>query len=75
MAPPFTQDASWIWSAEGSHAAPPAGGGSPSHYQVRMFRRSFEVEDPAAARMVQVSADSRYLFFCNGVLLGRGPAK
>lgn len=40
-----------------------------------MFRRTFEVEDPAAPRVVHVSADSRYLFFCNGVLLGRGPAK
>ncbi len=34
------------------------------------------MKDPAAARLeVHVSADSRYLFFCNGTLVGRGPAK
>jgi hypothetical protein len=73
---PFIQHASWIWSAEGTHAVPPADASSPSHYQVRLFRRTFEVKDPAAARLeVHVSADSRYLFFCNGTLVGRGPAK
>jgi len=73
---PFVNSASWIWSAEGSHAVPAPGAGSPSHYQVRYFRRTFEVADPAAAALtVHVSGDSRYLFFCNGVLLGRGPAK
>lgn len=73
---PFVNSASWIWSAEGSHSAPPPEAASPSHYQVRYFRRTFDVSDPAAAALtVHVSADSRYLFFCNGVLLGRGPAK
>lgn len=73
---PFLQHASWIWSAEGTHAVPPAGQGSPSHYQVRYFRRTFEVADPAGAALtVHLSADSRYVFYCNGVCLGRGPAK
>jgi len=73
---PFVQRASWIWSAEGTHAAPPPSAATPSHYQVRLFRRSFEVTDPAAMRLtVQVSADSRYLFYCNGEVIGRGPAK
>lgn len=55
---------------------PPAGQGSPSHYQVRYFRRTFEVADPAAAALnVHLSADSRYVFYCNGTCLGRGPAK
>jgi alpha-L-rhamnosidase len=73
---PFNQRASWIWSAEGTHAVPPAGQGSPSHYQVRYFRRVFEVADPAqAALTVHLSADSRYVFYCNGTCLGRGPAK
>ena len=41
-----------------------------------MFRRAFDVADPAASALtVHVSGDSRYLFFCNGVLIGRGPAK
>ena len=76
MSLPFLQHASWIWSAEGTHAAPPPEAATPSHYQVRMFRRVFEVANPAAARLtVHVSADSRYLFHCSGTLLGRGPAK
>ena len=73
---PFVNSASWIWSAEGSHAAPPPDAATPSHYQVRYFRRTFDVADPAAVHLtVHVSADSRYLFFCNGTCLGRGPAK
>lgn len=41
-----------------------------------MFRRTFDVADPAASALtVHVSGDSRYLFFCNGHLIGRGPAK
>ncbi len=76
MSPPFVNRAAWIWSAEGTHAAPPASEATPSHYQVRMFRRTFAVGDAAGARLlVHVSADSRYLFFCNGTLVGRGPAK
>ena len=49
---------------------------SPSHYQVRLFRRTFEVTDAAATQLeVALSADSRFLFYCNGVLVARGPAK
>jgi hypothetical protein len=43
-----------------------------------MFRRTFAVDAERAeeARLVvHVSGDSRYLFFCNGELVGRGPAK
>jgi hypothetical protein len=76
MTLPFVNHASWIWSAEATHAAPPPEAASPSHYQVRMFRRTFDVGQPAQARLtVHVSGDSRYLFFCNGRLVGRGPAK
>ncbi len=76
LALPFIQRASWIWSAEGTHAVPAAGQASPSHYQVRYFRRTFEVADAADAQLlVHVSADSRYVFYCNGVCIGRGPAK
>lgn len=75
-ADPFINSASWIWSAEGSHAAPAPADASPSHYQVRYFRRTFTVRDPARTRLtVHLSADSRHLFFCNGVFIGRGPAK
>jgi alpha-L-rhamnosidase len=73
---PFSSSASWIWSAEATHAAPAPSLASPSHYQVRRFRRTFERAVGATAPcVVHVSADSRYLFFCNGRLLGRGPAK
>jgi alpha-L-rhamnosidase len=76
MSKPFVQSASWIWSAEGIHSAPAPEAASPSHYQVRYFRRDFSVRDPAACALaVHVSADSRFLFFCNGTLVGRGPAK
>lgn len=76
MSLPFVHGASWIWSAEGTHAAPPAEASTPSHYQVRLFRRGFDIADPRAAQLVvHVSADSRYLFYCNGTLVGRGPAK
>jgi alpha-L-rhamnosidase len=74
---PFVQRASWIWSAEGTHAAPPPEASTPSHYQVRRFRREFDLGPaPINCRVVvHVSADSRYLFCCNGRLMGRGPAK
>lgn len=73
---PFVNSAYWIWSAEGSHSAPPPEAATPSHYQVRYFRRTFDVADPTVSTLrVQLSADSRYVFFCNGALIGRGPAK
>jgi hypothetical protein len=73
---PFVNSAAWIWSAEGSHSAPSPGAATPSHYQVRYFRRTFDVADPAAVALnVDLSADSRYLFYCNGAFIGRGPAK
>jgi hypothetical protein len=73
---PFVNRSSWIWSAEGTHAIPAEGGGSPSHYQVRYFRRTFELTSTeSAALTVHLSADSRYLFYCNGAFVGRGPAK
>jgi len=75
--PPFVRRASWIWSSEASHAAAGPGERSPSHYQVRLFRRAFEIAPGGgrASLVAHVSADSRYLFFCNGELVARGPAK
>jgi alpha-L-rhamnosidase len=76
MTLPFVQHASWIWSAEGTHAAPRPDAATPSHYQVRLFRREFTLSDARAAQLdVHVSADSRYLLFCNGRFARRGPAK
>ncbi len=71
---PFVQRASWIWSAEGTHAVPPPGEASPSHYQVRRFRRTFEAA-AGDTLVVHVTADSRYLLWCNGTLVARGPAR
>ena len=73
---PFVQHSSWIWSAEGTHAAPLPAAATPSHYQVRLFRRTFDGLGWGQGRLVvHVSADSRYLFYFNGKVIGRGPAK
>ncbi len=73
---PFRRDAAWIWSREGTYAQLPAGEGSPSHYEVRRFRRTWELPTAEATRaLVHVSADSRFILYCNGRLVGRGPAK
>ena len=43
---------------------------------MRYFRRTFEIANANDAVLkVDLSADSRYLFFCNGAFIGRGPAK
>src|SRR5262245_22557541 len=73
MPQPFVHRSAWIWSIEGSHAT--AAEASPSHYQVRLFRRSFEVGSEPVKLAAHISADSRYLLYCNGVLVARGPAK
>ena len=72
---PFTSDRShWIWSDEGSHARPVDH--SASHYEVRRLRRSFVLSTSKTARArVHVSADSRYVLYCNGERVGRGPGK
>jgi alpha-L-rhamnosidase len=72
---PFVNRAQWIWSAEGSHAVPAPAAASPSHYQVRRFRRRFRLFRVPESLPVFVTADSRYLLFCNGRLVSRGPAK
>jgi len=62
--------AKWIWSAEGiSRPRPDAG-----PYRVRYFRRTFQAPR-GASLTVHVSADTRYMLWCNGVLVCRGPAK
>ncbi len=71
---PFVSRAAWIWSAEGSHAVPAPEHASPSHYQVRYFRRVFRAGAGAQAT-IHVSADSRYVLYLNGEFVGRGPAK
>lgn len=49
---------------------------SPSHYQVRRFQLVVNLDSLSdLSARVDVSADSRFLFYCNGTLVGRGPAK
>ncbi len=63
MTAPFTQ-ARWIWSAEPGDA----------RHAVRHFRGTFTLAD-ARTVTCRVSADSRYLLFLDGNLIGRGPAR
>ena len=70
----FSGRVNWIWSSERTHRRP--SGGSPSHYEVRRFRRSFQVKDlQGSALHAHVTADSRYILYINGRLVLRGPAK
>ena len=63
MPQPFSQ-ARWVWTADDQDAG----------FAVRRFRCGFDLAQPA--RLVcHVSADSRYLLYCDGQLVGRGPAR
>lgn len=62
----------WIWSCEGAHGRHVDGSGSA--YEVRRFRREFEIAGGEGAARLVISADSRYELYLDGRLLGRGPA-
>jgi len=68
---PFEGSSMWVWSAEGCWGKQPDG----DPYRVRYFRRTFEVPHSNCQLTVHVSADSRYVLWCNGVRVSRGPAK
>lgn len=69
----FSSGASWIWSDEGISRE--RAGRSPSAYEVRRFRREFTVQTgPQNDLALALSADSRYVAWVDGRLLGRGPA-
>ncbi|HDS74401.1 MAG TPA: hypothetical protein ENN56_02570, partial [Firmicutes bacterium] len=74
---PMNGRSSWVWIDYaaydmGSWSAPTNTGDSP--FLMGYFRRRFTA--PANARLtLHVSADSRYILWCNGVAVGRGPAK
>ncbi|QHI69138.1 alpha-L-rhamnosidase-related protein [Tichowtungia aerotolerans] len=65
--------ARWIWSGE--HIYKRAENGSPSHYEVRRFRRTFELNAVPQKLEVSVTGDSRFTLSCNGQIIVRGPAK
>jgi hypothetical protein len=70
----FRTAASWIWSGEGVGRRLRSEDGAT--YEVRLFRRGFDVSNADSARLVaHVTADSHYELFVNGVLVGDGPAK
>ena len=63
--------AHWVWTGERRGQCTRH---NRSHYEVRWFRRVFEVPAGATLRLA-VTADSRYRLFLNGKLVSRGPAK
>ena len=68
----FDGRAQWIWVDNGAWSTSVPQGTDP--YRVAYFRRKFSA--PADAKLtVHVSADSRYILWCNGKRVGRGPAK
>ncbi len=118
MNKPFSENTSarWIWSGEKTHLR--AADASPSHYEVRRFRRFFSIHancslagvtasgtveerdlpaaagrvarsaerDPTSATIpalqkkpekleIAVTGDSRFILWCNGQIVARGPAK
>ena len=76
MKKPFVKEsrARWIWSAEQTHLS--TKNHSPSHYEVRRFRRTFELDSTRDVSLhAAVTADSRYILYCNGTVVSRGPAK
>jgi alpha-L-rhamnosidase len=68
---PFSGEAFWIWSEEGLGSRPLL---SHDNYRVRYFRREFTIEQ-SSKLTAHVSADSRYVLYCNGILIDRGPAR
>ena len=75
MNKPFSEQspARWIWSAEKTHLR--AENGSPSHYEVRRFRRTFEIATVPEKLEIAVTGDSRFILTCNEQVAARGPAK
>jgi len=75
MNKPFSEKsrARWIWSAEKTHLR--TNKHSPSHYEVRRFKRTFELDSDPAKLEIAVTGDSRYILYCNGTVVSRGPAK
>lgn len=62
--------AAWIWPSSDSNA------GAARRQQRTFFRKSFQVANPAeSALTVEVTADSKYRLYVNGIFVLRGPCK
>jgi alpha-L-rhamnosidase len=68
---PFGGRSAWIWPADDTWCFR---SGEQNPYPVAYFRRTFRAPKDATLT-VHVSADSRYILWCNGKRIGRGPAK
>jgi hypothetical protein len=55
----------WVWRA----------GAAPSVNEYVYFRRAFTLAATPSAATVRVTADTRYMLYVNGQLVGRGPAR
>ena len=75
MKKPFSEESPsrWIWSTEKTHLR--AVEGSPSHYEVRRFQRTFNLDTIPEKLEVAVTGDSRFILWCNEMIVMRGPAK
>jgi alpha-L-rhamnosidase len=71
MNKPFNGDAKWIWT--GNRTKQPIE--NADNQRMAYFRRKFKVADINSHLVIHVSADSRYILWCNGKFVGRGPAK
>jgi len=67
---PFDGEAIWIWVSD-----TPRRGRKDRIADIARFRYSFHLARVPQKTEVCVSADSRYIFYCNGREVGRGPAK
>ncbi len=65
---PFSGKAKWIWS-QGPFLLINSVG------ETIRLRRVFDLGGEQASLIVHVSADAEYILYCNGKLVGRGPAK
>ena len=68
---PFNGAAQWIWTSTRTRQPKD----HVDTYRVAYFRRTFTVPFDNATLTIHVSADSRYILWCNGQFVGRGPGR